>query len=355
MTTLESRLIEALQPARNYFLAQVIAFSLHSGLFERIEAHPGRPVAELADALGYTLPRLVGLLRYLKAEGVISGVEAPSLTQRGREFLQFSSWYELLIGGYGSTLLELPEVLSDATRYASRNGAMVGKGSCGISRYDAIPLVKRLLGLLPTAATTLVDLGCGDGMFLLDLCEAAGMPGIGVDPFAPSIERARQKSTERGLADRVRFVVAQAEEFVHALPPGGTAPCFIAAFSFQEILEQKGHGAVVSLVQTLLGLEGAHLIVIEVDHRPEDARLIEHGLGLAYYNPYYLIHHITQQRLEVTEFWKALFKQAGAEIKALFTTDPEIDSTELERGFLLTRARAGDASAPVAYHEVEVA
>ena len=351
MTTLECRLIEALQPARNYFLAQVVEFGLRSGLFERIETQPEVPVAELGDALGYTLPRLVGLLRYLAAEGIVSNAEAPSLTQRGREFLQFRSWYELLIGGYSSTLLELPEVLSDPARYASRNGVMVGKGSCGISRYDAIPLVKRLLELLPTAATILVDLGCGDGMFLLDLCEAADMSGIGVDSFAPSIERARKKSVERGLADCVSFVSAQAEEFVHLLPPGGTAPCFIAGFSLQEILEQKGYDAVVSLVRTVLEPEGAHLIVIEVDHRPEDACVMRHGLGLAYYNPYYLMHQVTEQRLEVTEFWKTLFAKSDAEIKALFTTDPEIDSTGLELGFLLTRSIAKSASDPIAQKE----
>lgn len=338
MTDLEYRLIEALQPARNYFLAQMVEFGLRSGLFDRLEVQPGVPMAELGDALGYTSPRLVGLLRYLAAEGVVSDAEAPSLTQRGRDFIQFRSWYELLIGGYGSTLLELPEVLADPTRYASRNGMMVGKGSCGISRYDAIPLVKRLLRLLPTDATTLIDLGCGDGMFLLDLCETADMPGIGVDSFALSIERARKKSVERGLADRVSFVSAQAEEFVHSLPPGRTAPCFIAGFSLQEILEQRGQDAVVSLVRTVLEPEGAHLVVIEVDHRPEDAHVMRHGLGLAYYNPYYLMHEVTEQRLEVTEFWKTLFAKSGAEVKALFTTDPEVDSTGLELGFLLTRS-----------------
>jgi 2-ketoarginine methyltransferase len=337
MMTLECRLIEALQPARNYFLAQVIEFGLRSGLFERIAAQPGEPVTRLGDDLGYTETRLIGLFRYLAAEGIISDAAAPTLTQRGQEFLQFRSWYELLIGGYGSTLLELPEVLSRPARYASRNGAMVGKGSCGISQYDAIPLVKRLLQQLPAASTTLVDLGCGDGMFLLDLCEAADMPSVGVDSCVPNIERAQKKSVERGLADRVKFVSAPAEEFVQSFSPGGTSPCFIAGFLLHEILEQKGYDAVASLVRAVLAPEGAHLIVIEVN-RPGDDCLMQHGLGLAYYNPYYLMHQVTEQRLEVTEFWKSLFAHSGADIKAILTTDPEVDSTGLELGFLLTRS-----------------
>jgi 2-ketoarginine methyltransferase len=182
-------------------------------------------------------------------------------------------------------------------------------------------------------------------MFLLDLCAETAMVGIGVDPCAPSIERAREKAVERGLADRVLFAAAPAEEFVQSLAPDGAAPCFIAAFSLQEILEQKGYDAVVALVQTVLRPAGAHLIVIEVDQRSQDAAIMQQGLGLAYYNPYYLMHHVTQQRLETTEFWKALFAQAGAEVRALFSTDPEVDSTGLELGFLLARAAGGSGPA----------
>lgn len=337
MTTLETRLVEVLQTTRNYFLTQVVDFGLRSGLLEQIAVQPGRSVEELANTQGYVLSRLVGLLHYLEAEGVVAHVDAPSLTQRGEEFLEFRAWYELLIGGYGATLLELPEILSDPNQYASRNGTMVGKGSCGISRYDAIPLVKRLLGQLPTTSNILVDLGCGDGMFLLDLCETIDMSGIGVDLFQPSIERARKNAIERGLADRARFVAAPAEQFVQSLSLEEGAPCFIAAFSLQEILEQQGSYAVVSLIQTVLEPEGAHLIVIEVDHQFTADYLTQHGLGLAYYNPYYLMHQVTEQRLESTAFWRTLFEEAGAVVKELFTTDPEVDSTGLELGFLLAK------------------
>jgi hypothetical protein len=57
------------------------------------------------------------------------------------------------------------------------------------------------------------------------------------------------------------------------------------------------------------------------------------------------MHQITEQRLESTEFWKTLFEKAGAEIKALFTTDPEVDFTGWELGFLLTRSTTKNASA----------
>jgi 2-ketoarginine methyltransferase len=80
---------------------------------------------------------------------------------------------------------------------------------------------------------------------------------------------------------------------------------------------------------------GARLVVVEVDHRPDDPTVMRHGLGLAYYNPYYLLHQITRQRLATTDFWRELFAEAGAEILAWRACDPEVDSTGLEFGCVL--------------------
>ncbi|MEY9933126.1 2-ketoarginine methyltransferase [Catenulispora sp. GP43] len=344
MSEFEGGLVDALQPIRHYFLAQVLDYGLRSGLLDELAAAPGRPLPELAAACGLDRERLAGLLRYLSAEEMVTEPEtAPALTARGQDVLAYRPWYELLLGGYSDTFKELPAVLADRKAYAGRDGAMVGKGSCGISRHDAIPLVRGLLAKLPTAAATLVDLGCGDGTFLLDLCESEGDGenkgrGIGVDPFGPSIEAARRQAEARGAADRVRFVASPAEEYAFD-DPAMTAPCSIAAFSLQEVLEQSGHDAVVDLVRRALAPAGAHLAVVEVDHRPSDA-VVRHGLGLAYYNPYYLLHQVTEQRLETAAFWRGLFAQAGAEIVAEHTVDPDVDSTGLELGFLLRPAGA---------------
>jgi 2-ketoarginine methyltransferase len=333
----EFRLVEVLQPIRHFFLAQAIEFGLRSGLLERLAADERATLHETAEALGMDPQRLAGLLRYLAAEGIVAELEHhPVLTRRGREFLEFRPWYELLIGGYDSTLKELPFVMKSEKVYAARNDAMVGKGSCGISRYDAIPMVRRLLTHISEPVETLVDLGCGDGTFLLELCGDTGR-GIGVDPITSSIDRAQASALACGRADRVTFTAAAAEDFVEQ-PLALRAPCFITAFSLQEVLEQRGREAVVTLVRRVLANPGAHLIVVEVDHRPTDASIMRHGLGLAYYNPYYLLHQLTEQRLETVAFWRELFAEATADVVMQLTTDPEVDSTGLEIGFLLSRA-----------------
>ncbi len=46
------------------------------------------------------------------------------------------------------------------------------------------------LNAIPTGATTAIDVGCGDGLLSFDLADR-GLRVTGVDPHAPSIERAR--------------------------------------------------------------------------------------------------------------------------------------------------------------------
>lgn len=335
MNDFEFRLVEALQPIRNLFLAQIISFGLSSGLFEQLAADEPSNLGEISWLLEMNPNRLNALLRYLAIEGIITNADtSPSLTQRGRSYLEFAPWYELFVGGYGSTIYDMPTAMKDERLYADRDATSVGKGSYGIGRYDAIPLVRKLLQKIVTDHGVTVDLGCGDGKFLLDLCGPKDQ-GIGIDRAATSIERAKMEAKARGYSDSVTFESKTVEEFIEE-DRGLIAPSFIAAFLLQEILEQRGRGAVVALIRQMLAIPNSSIVVVEVDHRPTDAQVMRHGLALGYYNPYYLLHQLTEQRLETTAFWRNVFYEAGAEIIAEMTTDPEVDSTGLEIGFLLS-------------------
>ncbi|WP_405606522.1 2-ketoarginine methyltransferase [Streptomyces sp. NBC_00076] len=327
----ELRLIEALQPVRGFALAQGIHHLFGSGLYERIAQGP-QQIGALAEALELDASRTSGFLRYLANEDLVAlGGDTVALTDKGRALGPYRPWYELLVGGYAETFQQVTDVLR-GKGYASRDGRLVGIGSCGISAYDALPLVRGLLTDLPAPPTSVVDLGCGDGTFLTSLVGDSGsVTGIGVDPYAP----------QEPTAGAVRFVRAGATDYVRqsaAAPDVERDPSrlFLAAFLLQEVLEQEGRPAVVELVRSALA-QGGHLAVVEVDHRPDDPQVMRHGLGLAYYNPYYLLHVLTEQRLETERFWQDLFEEAGARVVSRRVVDPRVDSTGLEVGYLLTR------------------
>ncbi|MBA8827780.1 2-ketoarginine methyltransferase [Saccharopolyspora lacisalsi] len=328
--TFEARLVEALQPIRNFALAQGIYHLFNSGLYERVSSGPIK-VIELAEELAFDPQRATGFLQYLANEGIVLlQDECVSLTAAGRELAPFRPWYELLVGGYAETFQQITEALRGPD-YATRNGPMIGVGSCGISEYDAFPLVHELMAELPAPPKFITDFGCGDGAFLTGLLESyPSVSGLGVDLFAPA----------ESPVDGIRFLMKNATDYARSLVPATGADrgetLFLAVFLLQEVLEQEGRPAVVELVRTALA--NGHLAVVEVDYKPTDPSIMKNGLGLGYYNPYNLLHAITEQRLEPEEFWLRLFEEAGAVVVARRTVNSQVDSTGLEIGFLLAPA-----------------
>ncbi|PWV51072.1 2-ketoarginine methyltransferase [Nocardiopsis sp. L17-MgMaSL7] len=340
---LEIRLVEALQPVRYFVLAQVLHQFMETGLHKELNAGP-RTVGELSESLSLQSRRLEGVLHYLANEGYLSENDGVfSLEEKARETAVFSSWYKLLVGGYSQTFEQLGRTLQQGAGFASRSGLDVGVGSCGISQYDAYPVIVGLLQDIRDDVESVVDLGCGDGSSLADLMELLpGLSAIGVDPEPESVRAGEELMRRRGLADRVRLRVAGAEN-APELDLGPGPVCFISAFVLQELLEQQGREAVLGLVREVFTHHpDAHWIVIEVDNRIADRAAMAHRLALSYYNPYFLVHYLTEQRLERDAFWHELFAEAGAEVAQQLTADPRVDSTGFLLGYRL-RVNAGGA------------
>ena len=70
--------------------------------------------------------------------------------------------------------------------------------------------------LAPLAGEQIVDVGCGSGQTLLQLAERVGSSGrvLGVDPSRPLLERARERTRQRGVAGK-RFEVSVRVDQTH--------------------------------------------------------------------------------------------------------------------------------------------
>ena len=179
----EQRLAEALQPIRFFALAHALYVVMDCGVYDTLDAESGLGTTTIAARHGLDAQRLQALCHYLANEGYLVEDGGWYLTGKARALAPFRPWYTLLIGGYAQTFLQLGPALQDQAPWAGRDGAKVGVGSCGISRYDALPLADRLLDRLPGKRLVVVDLGCGDGGFLTELAHRRpGLRGIGVEP-----------------------------------------------------------------------------------------------------------------------------------------------------------------------------
>jgi 2-ketoarginine methyltransferase len=335
----ENELSEGLRHIRSFYLAQGLYVFMETGLHRYLRERSRATARQIAADLSFDERRLTGFLQYLANEAfVYISNGAVSLTASGVNLSKFYPWYSLLVGGYAETLLELGTTLRSSATYAPRNGQSVGIGSCGISQHDALPMTRLLLSLIRERLGTVIDVGCGDGSYLIELCGSLpGLNGIGIEPEFDSILAARRSAKAAGLDNRLTFVSGSAQEMpsLARVPVG--AVCFIVAFVLQEVLEQSGRDEVVRILRKLIGQQSRHsyCVVIEVDHRPDDETVMSSGLGLGYYNPYYLLHQITEQRLESVSFWLELFADAGCDVISSCKPDPAYDSLGLKVGFLL--------------------
>jgi 2-ketoarginine methyltransferase len=335
----EDRLTHFLQPIRGLVLAQTLFSFLELGIQDALARSPGVAIAELALRLDLHEARVRGLLRFLANEGFVrlENGENCFLTAEGDELARFRPWYKLLVGGYAETFLQLPRALKRDATYATRNASNVGAGSCGISQYDALPMTRRLIEKIGGKWKTVVDIGCGDGSYLIDLCKMLPHArGIGIDPDQGSIDAAILAAQEHGLSERLTLRLGTATQ-IPALDTNDGPFCFITAFVLQEMLEQSGRDSIITMFRTTFARHpDSQWVVVEVDNRPDDP-LLAQGLGQAYYNPYYLIHHLTRQKLERVAFWRELYTEAGLRVTATEFPEKSYDSLGLKIGFLLER------------------
>jgi 2-ketoarginine methyltransferase len=340
--TFEFELIEALQPIRGLALANAIWHLFELGLFDALGAGP-KPLGALATAHDLDEVRLAAFLKYLRNEGYVSEREDGwHLTERARGLAPFRGWYTMLVGGYGPTFREIGGAMRRGAASASRDRARVGIGSCGISEYDAIPLTRALMAKSGKGCRRLLDLGCGNALYLVEFCKA--IPGIeawGVEPAADTCRAASETVTAAGMTDRIHIVHAGAVEFLRTADRSINPDFTVLGFVLHEILGQEGDEGVLAFLRNLVErFPELDIIVIEVDNQLDNPERMRHGLGLAYYNPYMLFHPFTEQRLERASFWLSIFERAGLEIVASQPADPTVDSTGLEIGYLLRKRRA---------------
>ena len=331
----EPDLVKRLEPIRQAYRAVAIEAMFASGLFDLL-ADTSVSVEDAANRLGLDEERLEALAYYLANEGlvVVSG-NLLHLTGEARGLGQYRPWYELMIGGYLPTLAALDETLERGSPPAPRDAAKVGRGSCGISAHDAFLMVAELMQSEPIAAPRVLDIGCGSGECLTDICTRfPDAVGFGIEAAPDGARAARAQVGRSGLSSRIRILEQAPDDVLSSLDePLDVA---IAAFVLHEILGQEGPDGVSRLLRSLVCLGVRLVIVIEVDDRHRDAQAMQRGLAKAFWNPYFLLHPMTGQRLATESIWDQLFDDAGL-VTVTKTRAPEaIDSSGFCVGWLLT-------------------
>jgi 2-polyprenyl-3-methyl-5-hydroxy-6-metoxy-1,4-benzoquinol methylase len=117
--------------------------------------------------------------------------------------------------------------------------------------------------LYPCRGKRILDMGCGDGTYTLELARAGAVDVLGVDPAEAAVENARRKAEEAGVGN-VRFMSGNiydldiGERFdctvlrgvLHHLPDAGLAIRKLASLSdHMFIVEPNGTNPVLKLIE----------------------------------------------------------------------------------------------------------
>lgn len=335
-TNFEDRLIDKIEPIRNFVLSSSINHLFSSGIYDCL-ADGSKSVSDMESELSLNPEKTKGFLSYLRNENIVQVDGGQyALTSYGESFSEARPWYEMLIGGYGETFLGVADGLHKDSGALTRNIISVGKGSCGISHYDAFPLTKKLLDEDGFKPATICDLGCGNAYYLTEFCGYFdNVKTIGVEPDKENVALTNKYLAQTEYHDQIKVVESNAIDFVNN-SEAGTIDLFVLGFVLHEILGQSGEAGVRSFLGAIKEKhQHAKILIIEVDNQIDNNAKMKHKLAGSYYNPYYLLHYFTDQKLETKQFWDELFDSVGYKIAAYGTTSEEVDSTGLELGYLL--------------------
>ena len=324
----EAEMIAAFQPIRYFALATNLYHLTDSGILDDLLNHGPTTAQAIADRLSLDAQRVTEFLKYLRNEGYIEQQDTCfMLSTKGRAFRHHHSIYTFMVGGYGESFTQIGEKLKPDSGYVSRNWTKVSIGSSNNARYDTPPVLRKLIAHVPGDHYRLLDVSCGNGGYLIDLC--AAMPEIGyaygVDPSAESCATAQELITAHGLQDRIQIINSTNEELLDADSGTEIQPnLLILGYVLHDLLTEDGRNGVKRfLTQFTDRFPGLNLIVMEIDDQRDAPEFLDLDYALAFYNYYFLLHGFIDQQVKPAAFWEEIFVEAGLEIVA----KESIDST----------------------------
>jgi 2-ketoarginine methyltransferase len=330
------QLVSSIAYTQKFVAAIAIWHFIDSGLYDRLAMKPSS-AAMLAEDLSLESSRISALLAYLSTEGIVERTgDLYSLSESGVTLGPCRGWFRFFVAGYGGTYHCLRNWLAGSGAPPFRNFREVSVGSCEISRHGALPLTCRLIDSSGRQPNQILDIGCGNGMYLSDLCARwPALTAIGLECHEESYQAAIEEIRKRRLQERVCIVQAGAAAYLKS--PDCASPDFIiAAFILHELLGELGRDQLVECLTSVhRRWPDSLLIAVETDFVIADERAMHSQLGRAYYNPYFLSQAMTGQVLQTRSEWHRLFKDAGLTVIDEGTIDPSVDPDGLEFGVLL--------------------
>jgi len=328
----ESKLVASLEPFKGYVEACVLYGLMKTQLMEPLVK--GASLPDLVSSCEMDAARMEGVRLFLVTADYLDPITGRA-TQKLKDVYEARGWYEMMIGGYGETFLNLSSGFAGGSEPIARNGEWVGRGSCEMSKHDSLPVIQQMIRDSGRTYRNMIDMGCGSGIYLTEICKQfPAMRAVGIDPSEGATEAARQHVLGDPAADRITIACSDAVDWMKK--NAGQYDLGIICFVIHEILGQRGDEAVDDFLREYFrNSPDADMMIIDINHTWADRDAMHHPLARNYYNQYFLLHPFTSQRLEPEAYWDRKFTKLGLHIVNKATSDPAVDSTGIVMGWHL--------------------
>ena len=284
-------------------------------LLERLRDGPRRAQDGLLSGLDPDLG--AGFLRYLVGRGIVERRHGEHFLTRLGELLTADASLARLgvyVGAYGAVTSRMGDLLTGEATYGMdvvRDGGRLGAHCDTLFAIFHTPVV--VGAMRGRGVRRLLDVGCGGGQLVVDACvHDPGLTGVGLDIDPGAIAVARDLARERGVADRVEFVVGDA--FAPATWPeqcrDADGLCVMSALH-----EHFRHGeqAVVDLLdEYAAAFPDLKVLLVGEPELRYDGREND--------DDFFLVHVLTGQGLPRDRAaWLAVFEQSVLSCRRLYT------------------------------------
>ncbi|ARU55392.1 methyltransferase [Oleiphilus messinensis] len=333
MVQIAQKPITGIDLFNDYLIARILQGLNSMGGFELFQQDEPVTIDKLADKMQANPESTQIVLDFLVDMRVMqkhdSGYQLPASEREGicRE-MGFLEW---LVGGYNPVIAAIEGMMKGELVYGkeiNRNDQAMAASSAHISKYFTDQHMLELLEL--DAVETLLDIGCGSGLRLIDICERIPkLKGIGVDISPDCCKLATSNVEKNDLASRIRVEQGHAESWIlneserlKQIGNANTRPAdLVMCFAMMhDLLNHEGMAEkFLTDIKTGLG-EGAYIMIQDQMQLPSNTRQNRDSWGRGFE----VIHHFMGQRLFLVERYEQLFKEVGLKvIKKRLTDIPE--------------------------------
>ena len=188
-----------------------------------------------------------------------------------------------------------------------RDGKFVGAGS-GLASLDFyFPLVRKLIA--DGKRRKVLDIGCGDGMFLRYLCaHFPEIEGVGIDLSPEAVEEGRRSLRSEGLDHRIRLHVADAANISQLKSEPAGIDAATTFFVLHELCDGKNNPRALAFLKAFREAHpGIPFHVVETVRPAPDLMRARPGPAVEYF----LFHDLSGQNPIAREEWRSLFQSSG--------------------------------------------